>query len=76
MKLRLAELQELDKKAWRIRAEGLNRCKKLDGILYYQRLPFVPKIIQTNIISQHHDNPLVGHFGINKTKDPIGQKYY
>ena len=28
------------------------------------------------MISCHHDNPLAGHFGINKTKDLVGRKYY
>ena len=40
------------------------------------RLPFVLKAIQTELISQYHDNPLAGHFGINKTKDLVGRKYY
>ena len=35
MRLRLAKLQESDKEARRIRAEGLNRYKKLDGVLYH-----------------------------------------
>ena len=76
MRLRLAELQELDKEARKIKAKGLNEFKELDGILYHQGLPFVPKAIWTEIISRHYDNPLAGHFGIDKTKDLIGRKYY
>ena len=75
MRLRLAELQESDKEARKIRTESLNRYKELDGVLYYQGLPFVPKVIQTEIISWHHDNLLVGHFGIDKTKNLVGRKY-
>ena len=78
MRLRLAELQESDKEAWKLRA-----TKKLqevwtdiNRVLYYQGLPFVPEIISTEFISRHHDNPLAGHFGINKTRELIGWKYY
>ena len=28
------------------------------------------------MISRHHDDPLVGHFGIDKTRELIGRKYY
>ena len=76
MRLRLAELQESDEEARRIRAEGLNGYEELDGVLYHQGLLFVPKAIQTEIISQHHNDPLAEHFGINKTKNLVGQKYY
>ena len=76
MRLRLAELQESDKEAQRIRAEGLNGYEELDGVLYHQGLPFVPEAIRTEIISRHHDDPLAGHFGIDKTKDLVGRKYY
>ena len=76
MRLRLAKLQESDKEAQRIKAEGLNGYKELDGILYHQGLPFIPKAIQTKIISWHHNDSLAGHFGIDKTKDLVGRKYY
>ena len=76
MRLRLVELQESDKEAQRIRAEGLNGYKKLDGVLYYQGLPFVPEAIQTKIISQYYEDPLVRHFGIDKSKDLVDWKYY
>ena len=76
MKLRLVELQESDKEAQKIGAEGLNRYEKLDGVLHYVRLLFVPEIIQTELISQHHNDLLVGHFDINKIKDLVGWKYY
>ena len=45
MRLRLAELQESDEEARRIKAEGLNEYEELDGILYHQGLPFVPEAI-------------------------------
>ena len=76
MKLRLAELQELDEEAQKIRAEGLDRYKNVNGVLHHQNLPFVPEIIWTELISRHHDNLLAGHFGIDKTRELIGRKYY
>lgn len=47
MRLRLLELQELDKKIQKIRAiKKLPDCyKKLDGVLHYQGLLFIPKLI-------------------------------
>ena len=51
MRLRLAELQESDEEARRIRAEGLNGYEELDGVLHHQGLPFVPEVIRTELIS-------------------------
>ena len=77
MRLRLPELQESDDEARKIRAKGLkDDYEEVDGVLHYQGLPFVPKAIQTELISQHHDDPLAGHFGVNKTRELVGQKYY
>ena len=76
MRLRLAELQESDKKAWKIKAQGLNGYKKLNRVLYHQGLPFVSEVIRTELISWHHDNFLARYFGINKTKDLVSRKYY
>ena len=28
------------------------------------------------LISRHHDDPLAGHFGIEKTRELLAQKYY
>ena len=76
MRLRLAELQELDKEAQKVRAEGRDRYEEIDGVLHHQGLPFVPEVIRTELISRHHDDPLAGHFGIDKTRELIGRKYY
>ena len=42
----------------------------------YQRLPYVPAIIRSEEISCHHNDLLVRHFGIDKTKELVGRKYY
>ena len=76
MRLRLAELQESDKEAQKIRVEGLDGYEDVDGVLHHQELPFVPKIIRTELISRYYDDLLAGHFGIDKTKELISRKYY
>ena len=74
---RLSELQKSDNETRKIRAEGLKGgYDKLDGVLHHQRLPFIPEAIRTELISQHHNDPLVGHFGIDKTRELVARKYY
>ncbi len=36
----------------------------------------MPEIVRYELISRHYDNPLAGHFGINKTQELIDRKYY
>ena len=76
MRLRLSKLQESDPEARKFKAEGLDGYEEVKVILHHQGLPFVPEAIQIKLISQHHDDPLAGHFGINKTRELIGRKYY
>lgn len=45
-------------------------------MLHYQKLLFVPKIIQIEFISSNLNNFLVGHFGVNKIRVLIGSKCY
>ena len=45
-------------------------------MLHYQGLPYILEIIRIELISRHHDNPLVGHFGIKKTCKLVAWKYY
>ena len=45
-------------------------------MLHYKGLPYVLEIIQIELISRHHDDPLVGHFGIEKTRKLVARKYY
>ena len=68
MKLRLVELQAEDSQVRKIRAEKLGgNWEDSDGILHHQGLRYVPEIIKTELISKHHDDPLAGHFDIEKT---------
>ena len=77
MRLRLQELQDKDKHVCKLRAEQLVKdWQDINGVLHYQGLPYVPEIIRIELISRHHNNPLAGHFGIEKTRDLIARKYY
>ena len=52
MRLRLQELQETDSEAQKIRAEGLKEgWEEADGVLHHQSLPFVPEVIQIELIN-------------------------
>ena len=78
MRLRLSELQENDEEAKLFRRiAGLPKgWKDVERVLQYQELLYFPEIIRSKVISCHHDNPLVGYFGIDKTKELVIQKYY
>ncbi len=36
----------------------------------------MPEIVRTELISKYHDDPLAGHFGIDKRRELIARKYY
>ena len=78
MRLRLQELQGKDKQARKLRAKQpiKDSWKDIDGVLHHQSLPYISGIIQTELISKHHNNLLAGHFGIEKTRKLVAQKYY
>ena len=76
MRLRLQELQAKDKQGRKTRAEHSEGWDDIDGVLHHQGLSYVPEIIQTELISRHHDDPLAGNFGIEKTCELIARKYY
>ena len=75
MRLRLQELQETNSKAQELRQQGREDYEKVNRVLHHQGLPFVPKVIRIELISRHHDNPLAGHFGIEKTRELLAWKY-
>ncbi len=77
MRMRLPELQDDDKEAMQLRSEGLlEGWEDIEQVLHYQGLPYVPKVIRLELISRHHNDPLEGHFGIEKTCELIARKYY
>ena len=74
MRLRLQELQETNSEAQELRTK--DGYQDIDGVLHHQGLPFVPEAIRMELISRHHDDPLAGHFGIEKTRELLARKYY
>ena len=77
MRLQLPKLQDDDEKVKILRASGLPEdWEDVERVFQYRELTYVPKIICSKVISYHHNHPLVGHFGIDKTGELVGQKYY
>lgn len=83
MRLRLSELQVKDLQVQKIRSKlGIkleSRLKKdweeIGGVLHHHGLLYVPEIIETKLVSGHHNDLLAGHFGMEKTWKLIAQKY-
>ncbi len=74
--MRLLKLKDDDKEAKKLRLEGLPKgWKDIEHVFYYLGLPYIPKVIRSELISRHHNNPFVGHFGIRKTWELIARKY-
>ena len=78
MQLRLQKLQDKENQARKLKIEqsGNTDWQDVEGVLYHQGLPYVPEIIKMELISRHHDDPLAGHFGIEKTQELVTRKYY
>lgn len=78
----LSELQVEDIHTQKIQAESGDKqslkkgWKDVDRVLYQEGLLYIPEIVRTKLISRHHDDPLAGHFEINKMQELIAQKYY
>ena len=45
-------------------------------MLQYEGISYIFEIIQSKLIKQHYNNPLVGDFGIDNTQEVIAKKYY
>ena len=77
MRLRLPELQDNDEEAKILRGftDFLKDWEDVEEVLQYRGLLYIPKIIRSKMISCHHNDPLAGHFGTDKTRELIGQKY-
>ena len=68
MKIRLFELQDDNKKAKKIRSKGLlEDWKDIEQVFHFLGLLYVSKVIHSELINRHHNNPLAGHFNIEKT---------
>ncbi|KZZ94683.1 Ribonuclease H-like protein [Ascosphaera apis ARSEF 7405] len=47
-----------------------------DGLLLYKGLIYVPPSVRKRIMSENHDEPTAGHFGVDKTMEKITRTYY
>ncbi len=74
--MRLPELQDDDKEAKKLRLEQVlsEDWKDIKQVLHNQGLPYVPKVIHSELISKHHDNSLADHFGMEKTRELMARK--
>ena len=78
MELKLTKLQANDPTGKNIQSKNglVEGWDDVDGVFHHKSLPYSPEIIRTELISRHHDDPLVGHFRIEKTKELVTRKYY
>ncbi len=77
MRMRLPELQDDGKKAKKLMSEGLPEgWENIEHVLHDEGLPYIPKVIRSELRGRHHNDLLAGHFGIEKTQKLIARKYY
>ena len=77
MRLRLSDLQSNNNQVRKLWAADLpEEWKDIERVLQYGGLPYIPEIIWLKLISWHHNDPLAGYFGIDKTRELIAKKYY
>ena len=77
MKLQLAKLKDNNKEAKALRIGGFPKdWEDVNGVLQYWGLLYVPELIHSKVISYYHNDLFVGNFGIDKTRELIGRKYY
>ena len=75
--MRLPELQDNNKKAKKLRSKRLPEgWEDIKHVLYYQSFSYILKVIRSELISRHYNNPHASHFGIEKTWELIARKYY
>jgi hypothetical protein len=56
--------------------ENKNLTADEKGLVYLRNLIYIPNYIRTEIIKRHHDNPMYGYMGIEKTAELILRNYY
>ncbi len=78
MRMRLPKLQDDNKEIKNLRSEQvlLKGWEDIKQVFHYQGLPYVLKVIHSELINRHHDDLIAGHFGIEKTWELIAKKYY
>ena len=77
MRLKLRDLQSNNNQVRKLQAaELLERWEDIKGVLQYRGLPYIPEIIQLELINRYHNDLLGCYFRINKTQELIARKYY
>ena len=68
---KILETKRIDKSVKNALEQKLPGWEKKDGIIYYNGLIYVPwdKELRDKIIGLHHDSPLLGHPGENRTQE-------
>ena len=62
------ELQAEDREAQEISEQALkDGWEDNEEVPHREGFPYLPKIIRTEIINKHHNDPLASHFGIDET---------
>jgi transposase InsO family protein len=59
-----------------IKVDNDNITTDDNGLVYFRGLIYVPKTLREEIIKLHHDTPLYGHMGTEKTIEQISRNYY
>jgi hypothetical protein len=57
-------------------AENKNLTANEKGLVYLRNLIYIPDCMRTKIIKQHHDDPMRGYIGTEKTAELILRNYY
>ena len=70
--LRLPELQKNNLETKKLKNKNLSKGEKdVKSIFQYYDLLYIMEIIYFKVIRRQHDNTLVGHFAIHKTREQI-----
>lgn len=57
-------------------ADNENLSTDERGLVYLRNLIYIPEPMRTEIIARHHDDPMHGHMGTEKTAEAISRNYY
>ena len=47
-----------------------------NSLLLHHNKIYVPEALHAKIIEHHHDNPMAGHFGVQKTLELVSKRYH
>jgi hypothetical protein len=57
-------------------AENEHITTNEQGLIYLRGLIYIPKCMRSEIITRHHNDPMHGHIGTEKTAEAISRNYY